>query len=199
MTNDGRLDDKPSNPGEPNSGATGDTVTYRTKRWSQDEVNKMPDWRRSEDLVVADYRHRVERAYTLQNRWLLWLAVANAGALTALASKQLEALSKAGNDEAYAAFALIHPSMWFFFFGIIAAAVAALQELFNNMNEAKSLHNSLRIMQNQPGSVSYQPFNFPTLRQWLPEIMSAACFLGGLAYPLIVLAVRYFKAGHFSW
>jgi hypothetical protein len=159
----------------------------------------LPGRTKSLDDLVKEFDTFAENDRRLQSRWIIGLVVANGGAMTALAGKTLDLLGTSGTDESRAAVALSIPSLWFFAAGLALAGVAGLLELLRNQKAMQSVHRSIRIRQNIHGSVTQDELDPPALFSWSVEIASGAAFLGGLVYPLIVLALRYCGAGVVEW
>lgn len=175
----------------------GDKLEY--EKVPEETYKSLPPRKKTVEQIEREYRQAIERDHQLQSKWLLGLAIANGGALTALSAKTLDVIGKPVDATAKAAVALAVPCLWLFVVGFIAVGAALLQELIRNQNGAYFAHRTLTLHAARQDITTLDTFGRPTWKAWLPELLSAACFVGGLMYPLLVLGLRYFRNGEFSW
>lgn len=169
------------------------------RKLTDDEVRATPARLKSVDEIKAEFVSAREYDQRLQGRWLIGLAVANGGALTALSAKLLDVLGQPDTMEARAAVALALPSLWLFIVGFVAVGLAALAELLRNQQAVREAHRSLRIRAHYPESVTHDGLGDNPILSWAVELTSAGCFVAGLIYPVAVLGVRYFQVGGVAW
>ena len=117
--------------------------------------------------------------------------------MTALSAKVLDGLSKPSADEGAATLALVYPSMWCFVTGLILVGVAAVIELTDIHSMRVQRFAAIADMEANPDDDVTQSSAPISWAFWIMELASAACFVAGLSYPLIVLALRYREAGGF--
>lgn len=174
-------------------------MTEEMREVTEEQYANLPPLTKSTAEIKTELGEHRERDYKLQTRWILGLAVANGGALTALSAKILDAIATKPTPEARAAFALAYPSLWFFVIGFTAVGCIAVSELLSNHTMIRKAHRSLRFRAHNPGAVTIDEIPPITIKAWAFEAISALSFIGGLTYPLTVLAIRYWREGGFTW
>lgn len=140
-----------------------------------------------------ELRHRVRR---LQ----LVVGVINGAGFTAVGAKVLEALA-ASADGGAPVVALIFPSAVLFFWGMVAIGLSIGLDVISAhllVNKGQALRNS--IAAGKTGTLKVTPLTIKdALHFYGLEAVSALFFIGGVAYPLIVLMRRYVRDGGFTW
>lgn len=124
------------------------------------------------DAREADFR---ERYRTEQRRWVLWLALANAGGLTAVTTRITDDMKAA---PAY----LLLPSAWLFAIGLFAIAITA-------WTRQRRSHIVFNYFENPP------KWYFPTVDRYakqedIAEFTSAASCAAAVLWPLSHITLR---------
>lgn len=123
-------------------------------------------------------------------RWTLSLAVANGGALAAIAAR----LVSDNRSEAVAA--LLMPSCWLFAVGLLSAGLINVITV-HRYELARTYWTTLqnRFEEEVEGAempdLDLEPGLFWWKVETAAEWVSAACFAGGLLYPMAVMCHRY--------
>ena len=144
-----------------------------------------------EDAKRTTLREKLDK---LQARWSLFLAVGNGAAMTALGSKLLESLFGVNPDtdkvDHSALLAFCFPPLFFFSLGLLAAASIPLFELIATNNRLRSLGGT------GEKAASGDDAYWDKLTNWLPEIAAAVCFMAGLGFGVVPLAILYLHLPH---
>lgn len=119
-----------------------------------------------------------------QQRWVLFLAVANASGLIAVGAKALEMLAE---PIAY----LLLPSCWAFAAGLLLAGALPFLGMWQGLitEQAWRAKNS----EGKPANLILR--ESLNRLEGLFEILSSSAFAFGLIYPLTVVSVRYLETG----
>ena len=126
----------------------------------------------TEDKRKADFR---ERYRTEQRRWVLWLALANAGGLTAVTTRITDDLKAA---PAY----LLLPSAWLFVIGLFAIALTA-------WTRQRRSHVSFIHHWDQPAWYSERILRWAK-QEDVAEFTSAAACAAAVLWPLGHITLR---------
>lgn len=166
---------------------------------TDDQLANLKPILKSVEELRSDLAYLIERDARLQARWILGLTISNGAALTALGARVIDLLSQPSTEQAKDALAIAIPSLWMFLGGILLAGTAALMELVSNQKIMWRLHQSIRFRLTHPEAITKNELSPISWRAWMVEILSGLSFAGGLAYPLLVLAFRYFAADGVTW
>jgi hypothetical protein len=134
-----------------------------------------------------DFRDRATDRELLgkaHQRWSLFLAVANAGALVALGAKTLETLEKQASY-------LLLPSCWAFAVGLLLAGALPFLSMWQGLITEKAWN--AKYFHGKPADLSLREM-LNRVEVWF-EILSAVAFCVGLFYPLVVVTIRYLETG----
>ncbi|MBU1346724.1 MAG: hypothetical protein KKA16_07210 [Alphaproteobacteria bacterium] len=144
------------------------------------------------DELISNLRIYHDRHQAMSDRWAVSLAVANAGALLALASRILSA-----SKEAEIAFLM--PSCWMFTVGLLSIGIA--QPIRSRRQGLSAQIWDCYLKQFRRGLPLTEPtdienpngrlLTFENRLEWA----SAALFAGALVYPLATLCMRYLTSG----
>lgn len=142
-------------------------------------------------------RHHEDLSLRFRMRWLLSLAIGNAGALVAVAGHVL------GDVTATSAY-LLFPSAWCFAIGMLLAGLGPAIEV----EQLKPITNWWREVELDAHSGRRDPFERATPSEPIIkvaekliracEVGSALAFVIGVIYPLAVLSLRYWSTGMFA-
>jgi hypothetical protein len=145
------------------------------------------------DELLSNQKYELDRAHAVSQRWVLWLAIGNGAALAAIGAKLVETRS-----EALAA--LLMPSCWLFLVGLVAAgSVAPITLKRHQLSVQKWREWTVAFRKGQPlqsPAATIKADERLRGREVCLEWIAAASFVGGVAYPLIVMCHRYLTSGH---
>lgn len=145
------------------------------------------------DELLNNQKLEMDRSYAVSQRWVLWLAIGNGAALAAVGAKLLDAQS-----EVLAA--LLMPSCWFFFVGLVCAgAVGPITIRRHEISLAQWRKWTVAFRKGEALQAADSSHDADAKLYKIEagfEWASAVSFVLGAGYPLTVLCLRYLTSGH---
>lgn len=150
----------------------------------------------SEGVVNSQITDAAALKMQSNSRWSLSLAIANGGALVAIAG---HLLSKEATENSVA---LIFPSAWMFVVGLISAgllpflALKRAERVHLHWTSYKLITETIGIPPPEDRLIEKNSRLITAMENFL-EWAAALSFIAGLVYPLVLMSMKYISTGHF--
>lgn len=150
------------------------------------------------DVLLNDYREALRHR---SRQFQLIVGVANGAGFAAVAAKIVDAVAQDATPGAKLAVAMIFPSAGLFVAGMAAVGISAFLDVISaDLLVLRTQRVRNKVASGKTATIGVRD------KTWIDitgayglEAFAGLLFLAGVGYPLLVLAIRYFADGGFTW